>query len=84
MKNTCIIAAVLVGLFRGLYDKTAIEFFGWVAFTLGTIVVVLSIYDMKMLVENKKETDHIKFDLFFDFLFLILAGAYLTFDLISL
>ena len=84
MKNICIIAVLLIGIFRTLYDKTAIEFFGWVAFTLGTIVVVLSIYDMKMLVENKKETDHIKFDLFFDFLFLILAGAYLTFDLISL
>lgn len=79
MKITYIVA-ILLGLFSALYEKTNIVFFDYMSIILGIIVVVLTIYNILMLVENK--TNYKKWHLFDNLFFMLLGYTYVFLKLI--
>jgi hypothetical protein len=81
MKNTYIVA-ILLGLFGVLYEKTNIVLFDYASIISGIILVVMSIHNITMLVDNKVETNHKKWHLFDNLFFMLLGYTYLFLKLI--
>lgn len=68
--------AILVGLFETIYGKTNIAIFDFASIISALILVVMSIYNITMLVDNKVETIHKKGHLIDNMFFMLLGYTY--------
>ena len=78
------ILAVLVGVCGILYQKTGMKLFDYATVISCALLVGLTIYNITVLVDNKKVFNHKRLRLFGNLFFLLLGYTYLFLKLVVL
>ena len=84
MKYGDTILAILIGVCGILYQKTGMKFFDYATVISCAILVGLTIYNITMLVDNKKVINDKRLNLFGNLFFLLLGYTYLFLKLVVL
>ena len=84
MKYGDTILAILVGVSAILYQKTGMKFFDYATVVSCAILVGLTIYNITVLVDNKKVINDKRLHLFGNLFFLLLGYKYLFLKLVVL
>lgn len=82
MKNGVSIFAILLGVCGTLYQKTGMKLFDYASVISCAILVGLTIYNITMLVDNKKVINDKRLHLFGNLFFLLLGYTYLFLKLV--
>lgn len=82
MKNGVSIFAILLGVCGTLYQKTGMKLFDYASVISCAILVGLTIYNLTVLVDNKKVINHKRLLLFGNLFFLLLGYTYLFLKLV--
>ena len=82
LKNGVSIFAILVGVCGTLYQKTGMKFFDYATVISCAILVGLTIYNITVLVDNKKVINDKRLHLFGNLFFLLLGYTYLFLKLV--
>ncbi len=84
VKNGDTILAILVGVCGILYQKTGMKLFDYATVISCALLVGLTIYNITVLVDNKKVFNHKRLRLFGNLFFLLLGYTYLFLKLVVL